>query len=92
MNYLDKRPEETVSEYHKRLVYSKFVDKTLPYATSSEVAKIVYGQDFSEDVARRMLYGSCRTYKELDGESGAGCASNRILILSDFHVPFNLPV
>lgn len=58
---LDRLPNESDLDYHKRLVYGKLIDKTLADIDYSELAKIVYGQPYSSDVARRMMYGSCRT-------------------------------
>ena len=48
----------------------------------------VYGQRYASDVARRMMYGSRRTL-ELLGDCDSN-VSNRILALSDFHVPFQV--
>lgn len=59
---------ETPLEYHRRLVYGKLVDKTLADIDYSELAELVYGQSYSSDVARRMLYGSRRTLELLDSE------------------------
>lgn len=54
--------------YHRRLVYGKLVDRTLSDIDYSELSPYVYGQKYSSDVARRMLYGSCRTLQLLDKE------------------------
>lgn len=56
-----KREEESDYEYQKRLVYGKLIDKTLADYDYSELAPYVYGKDYSCDVARRMMYGSCKT-------------------------------
>lgn len=53
-------------DYHKRLVYGKLVDKTLSDIDYSELSELVYGQQYSSDVARRMMYGSRRTLELLD--------------------------
>lgn len=58
---LNRRPDETQLDYHKRLVYGKLVDKTLGDLDYSELSDYAYGQHFSSDVARRMFYGSRRT-------------------------------
>lgn len=63
---LDQRPGESDFDYHKRLVYGKLVDKTLVDYDYSELAPYVYGQEYSVDVARRMMYGSCRTIEKLE--------------------------
>ena len=53
-------------EYHKRLIYGKLVDKTLADVDYSELAELIYGQPYSGDVARRMIYGSKRTLDMID--------------------------
>lgn len=59
---------ESQFDFHKRLVYGKLVDKTLADADYSELSELVYGQAYSSDVARRMLYGSRRTLELMDQE------------------------
>lgn len=66
---LERRDNESQFQYHKRLVYGKLVDKTLADYDYSEVAEAVYGQPYSSDVARRMMYGSRRTLEILDSEN-----------------------
>lgn len=68
MNELTQRPNETNYEYHRRLVYGKLVDKTLADTDYSEIAEALYGQPYSPDVARRMLYGSNKTLQAIDGD------------------------
>ena len=58
---LERKPTETPIEYHKRLIYGKLVDKTLADVDYSELSEFVYGQPYSSDVARRMMYGSRKT-------------------------------
>lgn len=65
---LERKPNESNAGYHRRLVYGKLVDKTLSDIDYSELSPYVYGQKYSSDVARRMLYGSCRTLQLLDQE------------------------
>lgn len=68
-NYsLVKRASESNFDHHKRLVYGKLVDKTLADCDYSELAEALYGQPYSSDVARRMLYGSRKTLELLDTE------------------------
>lgn len=69
INPFEQEPGETVSEYHKRLVYGKLVDRSLSDIDYSEIAEEVYGKSYSSDVARRMLYGSRYTYEELEKEA-----------------------
>lgn len=65
---LVKAPDESPLDYHRRLVYGKLVDKTLGDIDYSEMSEYVYGQQYSSDVARRMMYGSKRTLELLDNE------------------------
>lgn len=65
---LERKTNETPLDYHKRLVYGKLVDKTLADVDYTELAEFVYGQSYSSDVARRMLYGSRRTLELIDAE------------------------
>lgn len=58
-------PGELDSEYFKRLVYAKMEDKTLDM-DYSELAGIIYGQEYNSDVARRMVYGTYKTLKRQD--------------------------
>ena len=66
---LERNQNESNLDYHKRLVYGKLVDKTLADADYTELAELVYGQPYSSDVARRMLYGSRRTLELIDSET-----------------------
>lgn len=65
---LERKENETALAHHKRLVYGKLVDKTLSDVDYTELAPYVYGQEYSADVARRMLYGSRMTLQLMDAE------------------------
>lgn len=65
--------------YHRRLVYGKLVDKTLSDVDYSELAQYVYGQEYSSDVARRMMYGSCKTLQMMDKERQDAVTDNQLL-------------
>lgn len=65
---LDRLDGESKLQYHKRLVDGKLVDKTLADIDYSELAEYVYGQPYSSDVARRMMYGSKKTLELLEEE------------------------
>jgi len=69
MAELERSPEESDLQYHKRLIYGKLVDKTLSDRDYSELALLAYGQDYSSDVARRMFYGSKRTLELMDKDA-----------------------
>lgn len=68
MIQIERKTNESALDYHKRLVYGKLVDKTLADIDYTELAELVYGQPYSSDVARRMLYGSRRTLELMDSE------------------------
>lgn len=68
---LIKREGESDLAYHRRLVYGKLVDKTLSDYDYSELSSYIYDKEYSADVARRMLYGSCKTLQLMD-EEGSG--------------------
>ena len=76
---IERMQNESKLDYHKRLVYGKLVDKTLSDMDYTELAELVYGQSYSSDVARRMLYGSRRTLELLDAERMAGIENCDIL-------------
>ena len=63
---LEKRPGESNLDFHKRLIYGKMVDKTLADVDYSELAPLVYGQEYAGDNARKMMYGSMRTLQLMD--------------------------
>lgn len=62
---------ESQLDFHKRLIYGKLVDKTLADIDYTELAEYVYGQSYSSDVARRMMYGSRRTLELMNSEREA---------------------
>lgn len=65
---LERKSDESLLEYHKRLVYGKLVDKTLADVDYTELAELAYGQPYASDVARRMFYGSRNTLQLMDAE------------------------
>lgn len=69
MSIIERIPGETDFDYHKRLVYGKLVDKTLADVDYTELSELVYGQPYSSDVARRMMYGSRRTLDLIGSEA-----------------------
>lgn len=76
---LDRRPNESNFDYHRRLIYGKLVDKTLADVDYTELAPLVYGQSFSSDMCRRLMYGSCRTLQMLDEEQRSSIESSQVL-------------
>lgn len=59
---------ESKLQHHKRLIDGKLVDRTLADVDYSELSEYVYGQPYSSDVARRMMYGSKKTLDLLEEE------------------------
>lgn len=74
-----KRDNETDLEYHKRIVYGKLVDKTCADADYAELAELIYGQQYSSDVARRMMYGSKRTLDILSSDELSRVSDTKIM-------------
>jgi predicted phosphodiesterase len=67
-NVLERLPDESDLSYHRRLVYGKLSDKTLADVDYAELSEYVYGQPYSSDVCRRMLYGSKKTLDLIERE------------------------
>lgn len=76
---LRRAESESPFDYHRRLVYGKLVDKTLADCDYSELAELLYGQPYSSDVARRMMYGSRKTLELIDSEQIRGVSDSRLL-------------
>lgn len=76
---LSRAPGESKLDFHRRIVYGKLVDKSLADMDYTELAELVYGQPYSSDVARRMLYGSRRTLELIDSEGLSGVTDEAIL-------------
>ena len=76
---LRRAESESLFDYHKRLVYGKLVDKTLADCDYSELAEPLYGQPYSSDVTRRMMYGSRKTLELLDTEQMQKISDSGIL-------------
>lgn len=76
---LERMPEETPLQHHKRLIYDKLINKTLADIDYTELAPYVYGQDYSTDVARRMMYGSCKTLQLLENAQERELNENGLL-------------
>lgn len=57
---------ESEFDRHRQLVYGKLKDKSLDDVDFAELAEAVYGRQYSSDVARRMMYGSCKTLELMD--------------------------
>lgn len=65
---LERRENESALQHHKRLIYGKLEDKILSDVDYAELSEYVYGQPYSSDVARRMMYGSKRTLDLMEDE------------------------
>lgn len=76
---LKQRDKESNFDYHSRLIYGKLVDKTMLDNDYTELSSLVYGKEYSSDVARRMMYGSLRTLKLLENEEEQSISDSSIL-------------
>lgn len=86
---LQRLPNESKADYHKRLLIGKMGDKTMADIDYAELSYYLYGQSYNSDVARRMVYGSYRTM--LATEDSDDTVDTRILSISDLHIPFQKP-
>lgn len=75
---LNRLDGESKLQHHKRLVDGKLVDKTLADIDYSELAEYVYGQPYSSDVARRMMYGSKKTLELIEEEGRKEVAGTKM--------------
>lgn len=66
-------------DYHKRLIYGKLVDRTLSDVDYVELSEKVYGQPYSSDVARRMMYGSRKTLELMDSTRAASISDENMV-------------
>lgn len=73
---IERMPNESELSFHKRLVYGKIVNKTLADIDYTELAEQVYGKPYSSDVARRMMYGSCKTLQLIDANTQESASNN----------------
>ena len=78
-NILDKKDNESKLEYIKRIVYGKLVDKTLGEYDYVVLAPLVFGKEYSSDVARRMFYGARYILDVLDDEQLNKLDNNEII-------------
>lgn len=77
----------------KALVQAKLIDKTdsRPYEALSEYL-FGEGNCFNESEVRKRMYGMKRLIEIIEASNAGTPVSNRILAVSDLHIPFELPV
>lgn len=73
---LSRRDGETELEFQRRIIYGKLVDKTLADYDYSELAELIYGQTYSSDFARRLMYGSLKTFEAIERSGNSVCAQS----------------
>lgn len=73
-----KRSEESDFEYVKRIVYGKLIDKTID-DDYTILAPLVFGKEYSSDVARRMFYGARDILKLIDVDKINNVKDNDII-------------
>ena len=76
---LNRKQNESALDHHRRLIYGKLVDKTFADVDYSELSSYVYGQEYSSDVARRMMYGSNRTLQLMEQDAERSIAGDDLL-------------
>lgn len=76
---LNRRPNETPLEHHKRLVYGKLVDKTLSDYDYAELSDYMFGSHFAPDETRKRAYGSLYTLKLLETNRRDKCTDEKII-------------
>lgn len=77
----------------KDLIQGKLVDKTnqTPYEALSEYL-FGEGNCFNESEVRKRMYGMKRLIEIIEQSNTSAKIANRILSISDLHIPFNLPI
>ena len=78
MSNLIKRDEESQIKYVKRIVYGKLIDKTID-DDYTILAPLVFGKEYSSDVARRMFYGARDILKLIDVDKINNVKDNDII-------------
>lgn len=78
MSDLLKRDNESQIEYVKRIVYGKLIDKTID-DDYTILAPLVFGKEYSSDVARRMFYGARDVLKLIDFDKIKNVKDNDII-------------
>lgn len=68
---LNRRPDETAVQHHKRLIFGKLLDRTMSDVDYSEMAEPLYGKELSSDSVRKMMYGSCLTLQLLEDDASS---------------------
>lgn len=76
---IERCPQESLIDYHKRLIFGKLVDKTLADIDYTELSEKVYGQSYSSDVARRMMYGSRKTLELINSSQASSIADSDLM-------------
>lgn len=78
MEMLKRKENESESQYIKRLIYGKLVDKTIDL-DYSELTQLMYGKPYSSDVGRRICYGWRDAFKLIDEENLGNIKENDII-------------
>lgn len=73
---LSRRDGETELEFQRRIIYGKLVDKTLADYDYSELAELIYDQTYSSDFARRLMYGSLKTFEAMERSGNSVCTQS----------------
>ena len=77
----------------KSLVENKLINRT-ESRSYEELSEYLFGegQCFNESEVRKRMYGMKRLIEIIENNKASANVATRILSLSDFHIPFNLPL
>lgn len=92
MDNIKRIENETQFDFVKRMVYGKLINKTID-AEYEELSELIFGEgnSYNSSEVRKRFYGMRFLFELLDSENTIHVA-NRILSISDLHIPFQLPV
>lgn len=77
----------------KQIVNNKLIDKT-DARSYEELSELLFGEGncFNESEVRKRMYGMKRLIEIIENDKNGCNVANRILAISDLHIPFNLPI
>lgn len=89
---ITKNKDEKQLDFIKRIVEVKMINKTLDMSYE-DLSELIFGEGncFNESEVRKRMYGMKYLFELMEKEKFINIA-NRILSISDTHVPFQLPI
>lgn len=88
---IERRQNENELDFIKRIVNGKLVDKTID-TNYEELSELLFGEGncYNSSEVRKRMYGMKRIFELMSYDDSK--VANRILSISDTHVPFQLPI